>query len=401
MYKALRLIAALLAVLILAMITGFRPLYWLLYVAVGGVLIGYLWAWLQSRGLESHVEELSPHPTVGQTVHLKVVMREKVGLPRMGLRARLAGDFADMAEEHVSLSPRGTTTWTVSGLCHRRGLNSIGSVAMVSSDPSGLLSLECRLGTPKSILVYPATIELSRTLVEGQVAGGEMGEAGKLVGHSAAVSMVRQYIPGDSLTRIHWPTTARLDQMMTKEFEGAGVNEIWLYVDLQEAAQSGTGDDSTEEYIITIAASLAKSLIQDGHAVGLVTQGDQFHRFDPASGSNHLWGLLKALALVRAKGSTPLSTLMARQTGNLGPGTVALVVAPWPGQGIGGLFQFLTRRGILVVPIFLDGGSFNGGADSRWLRDTRVEIGQWAVAVKRGDELSTPLRDVQDRIASY
>ena len=168
---------------------------------------------------------------------------------------------------------------------------------MVSSDPAGLLRLECRVGNPQSILVYPATVELSRAVVQGQATGGELGEAGQLAGHSPAASMVRQYIPGDSLTHIHWPTTARLDQLMTKEFEGAGINEIWLFVDLQEAVQAGTGDDNTEEYSITIAASLAKSLIQGGHAVGLVTQGDQFYRFAPGKDHNHLWALLRALAL--------------------------------------------------------------------------------------------------------
>ena len=216
--------------------------------------------------------------------------------------------------------------------------------------------------------MYPATVELSRAVVPGQATGGEIGEAGQFscIGHSPVVSNVCEYIPGDSLTRIHWPTTARLDQLMTKEFEGAGINEIWLFVDLQEAVQAGTGDDGTEECSITIAASLAKSLIQDGHAVGLVMEGDELYRFSPGSDSQHLWVLLKALSMARAKGRTPpTSTLMTQQGGNLGPGTVAIVVAPWYSRSTGSLLQFLVRRGILVVPIFLDTATFGG--DSRIL----------------------------------
>ena len=105
MYKVLWLGGALLTVLILAMITGFQPLYWLIYMVVGGTVIGYLWAWLQSRGLETDVQELSSHPQVGQNIHLKVMVREKAGLPRLGLRARLVGDFATTDEDDFSLSP--------------------------------------------------------------------------------------------------------------------------------------------------------------------------------------------------------------------------------------------------------------------------------------------------------
>ena len=387
--------------LILAMITGFQPLYWLLYLVLGGTVIGYLWAWLQSRGLEVQVQGLAPHPQVGQTVNIQVMVREKAGLPRIGLRARLVGDFAAMAEEDFGLAPRGRATWTVSGLCRRRGPHSIGSLAIVTNDPSGLVHLECRVGQPQNILVYPAALELPRALVQGQASGGELGEAGQLVGHSPSVSMVRQYVPGDNLTRIHWPTTARLGQLMTKEFEVAGINEIWLFLDLQETVQAGTEDESTEEYSITIAASLAKRLIQDGHAVGMVAHGDEIYRFAPRKEPDHIWALLKALALVRAKGRTALQTLLAQESGNLGPGTVAMVIAPWSSRSIESLFQFLTRRGIMVVPIFLDSASFAGLPDSRWLANTRLDMQELTTVVRQGDDLSASLGNVLDRIASY
>ncbi len=401
MYKALWLLGALVVVLLLAMVTGFQPLYWLVYLVAGGTVLGYLWAWLQSRGLETRVEELSAHPQVGQKVDLKVVVNEKVGLPRLGLRARLVSDFATMDEEDFTIGPRGTTTWTVSGFCRQRGLNTIGSLAMVSSDPAGLVSLECRIGQPQSILVYPATVPLSRTVVEGPSMGGELGEAGQRVGHSPAASMVRDYVPGDSMTHIHWPTSARRDQLMTKDFEGAGINEVWIFLDFQESVQAGSGDESTEEYAIVATASLVKSLIEDGHAVGLTVDGDQPYRFSPRKDNNHLWSLLTALAMVKAKGRTPLTTLMAQEGGNLGAGTVAIIVAPRPGDRIGSLMQFMIRRGILVVPIFLDAPSFGRSAEGGWWDDGPASIQEWAVVIKRGDDLSTPLTGVLDRLAIY
>jgi uncharacterized protein (DUF58 family) len=401
MRRLLWLGAELIGLLLLAMITGFEPLYWIVYLVVGGIIFSYLWVWLQSRGLETRIRELSLHPQVGGTVQLAVEVKEKSGLPRMGLRSRLSGDLIRMETDvEYNLSPKGTVTWTVSGLCQRRGLNSVGSIAMASSDPTGLLNLRCHVGDPQQILVYPATVELSQAVVRGQASGGELGETGLLTGHSPAASMVRDYVPGDSLAHIHWPSTARRDQLMTKEYEGAGVNEIWLFVDLQQSVQSGEGQDGTEEWLITIAASLAKGLIAYEHAVGLVTHGDQTYRFPPAKDTNHLWGMMKALATIRAEGRTPLSSLMSQHSADMSAGTVAIVIAPWSNQSLGSLFRFMARRRILVAPIFLDKSSFGMGA-SQAFRDPWLELSEWTSVVKRGDDLSPVLGNLINRIASY
>ena len=400
MGKTVRLGVGVLVILILAMITGFEPLYWIVYLMVGGAAISYGWSWVQSRGLEPRVQELTRYPQVGDPVQLRVTVREKVGLPRVGLRARLVSDFATMEEDDFGLAPRGTTSWTVSGLCQRRGLNSVGALAIFSSDPTGLLGLECRIGEPQDVLVYPRTVELSRVTVEGQVAGGEAGEVGLLTGHSPVASMVREYTPGDGLARIHWPTTARLDKLMTKEFEGAGINEIWLWVDMQGSAHTGDGEEGTEEYCITSAASLARSLIGDGHAVGMVVEGDEYYRFLPRRDQDHMWSMMGALATVRARGTTPISTIMSREGAKLGAETVAIIISPWSGQSMTPLFRFLINRGVLAVPVLLDTPSFARIASDRPGRGG-LEQEQYAFVVRKDDDLSRTLGNVLDRIATY
>ena len=74
MYRALLMGVSLLVLLAIALVSSLQPLYWLIYASVIGVAVGYLWAWLQSRRLETEVHELTPYPQVGQTVHLKVIV---------------------------------------------------------------------------------------------------------------------------------------------------------------------------------------------------------------------------------------------------------------------------------------------------------------------------------------
>ena len=401
MLGALRLGGALVALTVIAMMTGFEPLYWLVYVVVGGAVVGYLWAWLQGRGLETRVEELSIHPQVGQDVSLMVSVKERLGLPRGGLRASLGGDFGSIEEEDFGLMPRGSSTWTVTGVCDRRGWNSLGTLRVISSDPSGLVNLHINAGTSHSILVYPATVKLKRSVLDGHSTGAELGVSGQAIGHSPAVAQVRPYFPGDNLARIHWPTTARLDTLMTKDFEAAGINEVWLYLDLSESAHTASGERSTEELAITIAASMAKGLIEQGHPVGLIAQAEERYRFAPSKDPNHIWAIMGALATARTKGRIALGALLSKETAELGAGAVAMVIAPWPGRSIRGVFQFLTRRGVLVVPIFLDTETFGERRSSRQSDEPKMELLEWGVAVGQGDDLSLVLGNLVDRIASY
>ena len=393
------LVILLLALTGLALTTGYGPFYLLLYALASLTVVGYLWAWLQGHGVEAQVETLSPHPQAGQPLLLRITLRERLGIPRVGLRVRLTGPLAIAGEEMVNLQPRSSYTWTQSVLGHRRGLNHVGFVTISSTDPFGLVRLQRRLGDVQDIMVYPSVIPLSPALSLGYASVGDRGDIGYL-GVSISASRVRQYVSGDSMARIHWPTTARLRQLMTKEFDSGGFSETWLFVDMQSAVQAGNDLDSTEEYIVTIAASLARYLIERGQSVGLVAQGESLHQHAPDREPAHLWALMRSLAIVRAKGRTPLGALVAREGKSLGPESMVVLIAPWPGENLSALLQFLARRGIGVAPILLDASSFGQRQDTDWLVQARGEMRDRAWLVRRGDDLATSLHSVMDRLGT-
>src|SRR5205085_6928897 len=61
---------------------------------------------------------------------------------------------------------------------------------------------------------------------------------------------VREYVPGDPLRRMHWKSTARTGKLSVIEFEESRAVNVVLVIDLFWSAHTGSGKDSTLEYLI-------------------------------------------------------------------------------------------------------------------------------------------------------
>ncbi len=386
-------------VLVLALITGFKPLFWLLYIFVGGSAISYGMAWFQSRGLEISTQGLSEYPRVGQPIDLLVSVKEKLGLPRLGLRVRFQS-AVDVDERGINLPAHGTSTWRVTDVCSKRGWNNIGGFTVVASDITQSLEAHWAKGEPQHILVHPPTVEVPGVGLLQAVNTGEISERGPLAGTSQTAFAVRDYIPGDNLNQIHWPTSAKNSRLMTKQFEGAGRNEVWLFLDMEREAHVGTGANGTEEYCVTITASLAKAFIEGGCAVGLVCEGSNFDRIVPDRGTDHFWTISRTLAQVQADSRSPFLGLLEREAGNLPAGSELVLISTWPGMDMSGIRSFLSRRAISLLPLLVDTSSFGIRNPSREIFVPGGGYQQSTFLIRKGDDLSSVLGMARDHLAS-
>ena len=377
----------------LSLVTGYRPFYFLLYFVLVLLAFSYLWTWLQTRGLEVRVESLSTRPQVGHALNLRITVREKLGIPRLALKFKLLAGPVREEGLLLNIRPRASSQWMVSSHHHRRGINVIGSLLVTATDPLGLATLSRQVGDPHTITAHPRVIPLSWGISTSAAAPGDTGGTNLIHGSSASAFRVREHQPSDSLNRIHWPSTAKANRLMSKEFDSGGHTEVWLFLDLQGSEQSGSGLESTEEYGVTIAASLAKSLVESGQRVGVAAQGDKLLNISPNRDIDHLWNILTSLALIKAQGSVPLPTLMVKESLSIPHGSLAVVIAPGPMRSGTTIFQFMYRRGVTVVPVLLESGSFQ---DEPVGKRTSV-LGEGHV-IRRGDHLPHTLANVMDRL---
>jgi uncharacterized protein (DUF58 family) len=188
-------------------------------------------------------------------------------------------------------------------------------------------------------------------------------------------SSVRDYVPGDSLRWIHWPTSARKGSLYVRLFDGMPVGDWWIFIDMDRACQAGEGENSTEEHAIVLAASLANRGIAEGRAVGLVGQGGKdLSWLPPREGETQFWEILRALATI-SPADRPLGDLL-RQLGprDCARSSLILITPEGEGRWLEPLLQ-LVRRGIRPTVLLLDPISYGGKAGPERVAGQLTECG--------------------------
>ena len=150
--------------------------------------------------------------------------------------------------------------------------------------------------------MFPYTVDVHPFLLSS---GDMNAEGSNLVGINSSVSSVstiREYQAGESAKHIHWPTTARKDGLMIKQFESDSEDVTWVLLDIDTKFLVGDNIDNTEEYSVMIAASLVKTYSNNNKGLGLIAGGHVKYLIRPEEENrdpdNMLFALTEVLSLI-------------------------------------------------------------------------------------------------------
>ncbi|MFB6118155.1 DUF58 domain-containing protein [Halosegnis sp.] len=118
---------------------------------------------------------------------------------------------------------------------------------------------------------------------------------------------VRDYRPGDSLSRVDWRRLARDDDLATVEFSRERAASVVLVVDTRTAAHvgGGVGRPSAATRALSAVPAVAASLLAAGDRVGLASFGPQPAWLAPGAGDDHRARLRRLLGDDPAFAPTP------------------------------------------------------------------------------------------------
>lgn len=322
-------------------------------------LLAAAWLLVASARLELEVGR-TVHPArvqVGTTSRVELTVRnQRAGTtPVLRLRDPVSGTRG--ADLLVAPLGRGERTVAAYRLpTERRGLVQVGPLEVVVSDPFGLVSLATAAAPRIELTVYPHVdriAPLPYTTGHDPLAGARQPNSMGRTGEDFYA--LRPYVIGDDLRRIHWPSTARHDELLVRQNEQPWQGRTTVLLDVRKSAHAG---DSLE-VAVSAAASVVTATARRQDLVRLMTTDGADSDFAP--GSDHLEAIMEHLAVVPAAPSGSLrrsvELLSRRSTG----GALVAIVADVPADDLRALQSLRPRYGSLTI-VHLDRSSWDPSA---------------------------------------
>ena len=250
--------------------------------------------------------------------------------------------------------------WYVKTLCTQRGLYTLGPTNICTGDPFGIYTVTLHDPASRQLMVLPPVVPLPEIEVAPGNRSGDARPRPNMPDRTVSSGSVREYLPGDSLRWIHWPTTARRLKPYIRIFDGTPAGDWRILLDLYHPVQSGEAPDSTQEHAIILAASLTDRGLRLKRSVGLIANCEPFSWVASSGGENQRWVILRALALAQDSQKPLNEVLKGIETKVSAETSLIVITCDVNGDWLSGLIN-LRRKGVVPTVLLLDPTSFSDG----------------------------------------
>jgi uncharacterized protein (DUF58 family) len=401
------------ASLVAGSVSGSQFYFRMAYVWGMVLIASWFWSWHVLRGVGLIRRARSTRAQVGQILEERIEVTNQGRLPRLWIAVRDASSLPGTQGSRLFpvIEGRRGRTYLSRNRLLQRGVYSLGPTLLESGDPFGLFPVSRLFSADDTLLVYPLIVDIHVfPSPAGVLPGGEaLRRRTQQVTPNAAG--VREYAPGDPLNRIHWVSTARRDRLISKEFELDPLAEVWIFLDAEKSVQASlpytppkqSADDlwkrkysftlppSTEEYCISIAASIARYFLRVGRAVGFASAGQSLTVIPADRGGRQLGKILESLALLHASGELPLPGLIELQAQHIPRGSTVVIISPSIREEIALTADYLVRRGLRPVVVLIDAATFDGAPGTKALGEMLRFLGIPLCVVGNGDDIGVAL----------
>jgi uncharacterized protein (DUF58 family) len=373
-----------------ALVFGSRPLG----VAGVGLVVAALgariWAGLV-RGPMAVTYRAEPAPALeGDRVRLRIEARRASRVPVGSFVAY--GTLGRLGAYECRLHGRGgPATGDLDLGVLPRGHFAMSDTHLALGDYLGLESVSIPVDSTAAVVVHPRLVSLQTLFSD---AGKYGGDGRRLLLRRPAgfdFHSVREYEQGESLRRVHWPTSARRGQLMVKELEDAPRDAVVVLLDCDPAGAAGEPPDTSFDAAVRAAGSVLIAYVARGRRATLVTTGRDGPFVQTCSSGSDFRAVLDALAAVEPNALHDLArSLGSGQTPSARGGELVVVTAALGPAAVAALLGAATRRVVSVV--WVDAASYASRparADPGLLRLSAA--GMAVAVVRRGDDLAAAL----------
>ncbi|MBE3557649.1 MAG: DUF58 domain-containing protein [Ktedonobacteraceae bacterium] len=357
-----------------------------------------LWAYycLHALGYRRHLSE--QRVSFGETITLSLSVENAKPLPLPWLevvdtvprslpiegravRSLLPGDQSML---QALFSPRWyeRVTRHYAVYCNMRGVHTFGPATIRSGDLFGFVRRETQVANAQYVLVYPLIVPLTHFGLPAHHPFGERRAPRRLLEDPSRVVGMRDYLPGDSLRRVHWKATARVMKLQSKVYEATTTYTLVLFLNIASSLDMYYGiHPEIHELSISAAASVTNWALAQGYAVGLyantlmympdekvveqvtgeediaMTLAGQLKRrrihIPPASDPGQLTRILEVLARIQTYFGSTIEDVLAAERSRLPAGATVVVISSGISEQLVETLIRLRQNGHAVAILFV------------------------------------------------
>jgi uncharacterized protein (DUF58 family) len=328
----------------------------------------------------------------GDDVRIELVVEREPGVPLPNVVAHERVGRIGVEEVELRAHGRGRHWGSYRLDDVPRGRHRFEPLRLSITDPFGLAAADVALAEQQALVVYPRLVELERLFFDGG-AGPEHGRQLLLrrpVGFD--LHSVRDYQQGESLRRVHWPSTARRGSLMVKELEDSPRDEVAVLLDGDPATVTGSPPDSSFDAGVRVAGSILLAQVRRGRRCMLVLNTAGRETQLVSSDGPEWQRALELLAAAEPDAPGPAPALLRSADAPAARSLELVVVTSRVESALVDrlLERALTRRPVALVHI--EPESFVGSPRRRLPELLRLQAAGVPIAVVRqGDDLATVL----------
>lgn len=379
------------------MVSGAEFYVRLLYLGSLLIILAWVLKMLSLNGIKVERQARSLRASVGDIFEEHFEISNGSKLPKLWLEVSNESSIPNVTGSRLItfLRARQKRSYTARTWLTHRGGFLLGPTRIASGDPFGIFRVSRLFPASSTLMVLPMIFRINHFLSPLGLLPGGKAIRRKSIDITPHAAGVREYIPGDPMKRIHWPTSIRREQLMVKEFEQDPQAEVWLFLDAHKSVHFekpseepvSPVDDlillrrpkfelprSTLEYSISIAASLAHYFLEERRSVGLVTSLGRTYKVIPAERSERQEAkILEALSFLQAESTFTLPSLATAQMGQLPQGSSAILITPMIWSELLLAVDSLQRRKLRPVVVLLMAQSFGSRINNEDLAKSLAE----------------------------
>lgn len=191
----------------------------------------------------------------------------------------------------------------------KRGHLSVKEATLELGDFTGFNSIKKQLGLEEEIVVLPRKIKLEKSIIPLGALSGDTSVKRWIIDDPLMTIGIREYTGNEPQRFIHWPSSAKYNKLMVKNFDFTTDNTVIVALNVETMKPSWKPiEEELIEKVISIARAIMEEfeklkipygLATNGHIT--VSQNKTNHFYHPGLGQSHLYNLLETLGRITYK----------------------------------------------------------------------------------------------------